>query len=86
MTFFGIEEPEESTPKTEITETVYMGEGEPDMSMDDTGKTEAAYMGEPEERTEPKHEKEYNKERMGPSIGKATLSKRSKSDAEKESA
>lgn len=63
-----IGEQREDVPETEVSETRYMGEGPPGVNRkDQIETTETAYMGEPEERTEPKHGKEYKRrgKRMG---------------------
>lgn len=79
------EEPVEEPKETEISETRYMGEGPPGAKPRDeeTEVSETAYMGEPEEREEPKHETEYNEQRRGPKVGKATLERKKKEEKKK---
>jgi hypothetical protein len=67
------EQKQESQKKsipTEISETVYMGEGKSGADREATELTETAYMGEPE-KPSPEHDEEYK--RSGEKMGKANL-------------
>jgi hypothetical protein len=56
---------------TEISETVYMGEGKSGADRQATELTETAYMGEPEKQSNLEPNEEYK--RSGEKMGKANL-------------
>jgi hypothetical protein len=65
------EELQKKPVPTEISETVYMGEGKSGVDRQATELTETAYMGEPEKPSKLESEDEYK--RSGEKMGKANL-------------